>query len=66
MSSIVVHPKNKEELEFITRLLEQHGIELKVLSEEDKEDIGLSVLMKEVVDTSEKVTEDEVRYKLKN
>ncbi len=66
MSSIVVHPKNKKELEFITQLLKEHGIESKVLSEEDKEDIGLSVLMKEAEDTTERVTEDEVRYKLKN
>lgn len=65
MSSIVVHPKNKEEFEFITHLLKKHGIESKVLSKEDIEDIGLSLLMKET-DTLEKVSEDEVRYKLKN
>ena len=65
MSSIVVHPKNKEEFEFITHLLKKHGIESKILSEEEVEDIGLSLLMKEA-DISEKVSEDEVRYKLKN
>lgn len=65
MSSIVVHPKDKKELEFIAQLLKKLGIKSKVLSESDKEDIGLSLLMNEV-DVSEKVAEEEVLYKLKN
>ncbi|MGE0589303.1 MAG: hypothetical protein AB7O48_12070 [Cyclobacteriaceae bacterium] len=64
MSSIVVSPKNNDELKFLTQLLTKLGIDSKVLSDEDAEDIGLSILMKDVNlnDTSD---EAEIMRKLK-
>lgn len=64
MSSIVVSPKNSKELQFITDLLEKLGVESKVISDEEAEDLGLSLLMKEV-DRSELVSEEEILAKLK-
>tara|TARA_Y100001972_G_C7662015_1_gene334059 strand:+ start:2382 stop:2582 length:201 start_codon:yes stop_codon:yes gene_type:complete len=64
MSSIVVSPKSQKELQFISELLKKLGVRSKVLSDEELEDLGLSVMMKDV-DRSEVVTEDEVMKKLK-
>jgi len=63
MSSIVISPKNPEELQFISKLLKKLGVTSKVLSEEDTEDLGLSILMKDV-DRSELASEDEIMSKL--
>ena len=64
MSSIVVSPKSQKELQFITELLNKLGVRSKVLSDEVLEDLGLSVMMKDV-DRSEVVSEDEIMRKLK-
>ena len=64
MSSIVVNPKNPQELQFLSELLKKLGVDSKVLSDEDTEDLGLAVLMKDV-DRSDVVTEEEVMAKLK-
>lgn len=64
MSSIVVNPKSQKELQFISELLNKLGVRSKVLSDEELEDLGLSVMMKDV-DRSEVVTEDEIMKKLK-
>ena len=63
MSSIVINPKNEEELKFVSELLQKLGVASKVLSDEELEDLGLSVLMKDV-DRSEVVLEDEILSKL--
>lgn len=63
MSSIVIRPKNPEELKFISQLLKKLGVQSKVLSEEELEDIGLSILLKEV-DRKETVSEKTVLNKL--
>ncbi len=65
MSPIVISPKDKSEFEFVSNLLKKHGIESKVLKDEDSEDIGLSILMKEV-DRSDIASEEEVMNKLKD
>ena len=65
MSSIVISPKNHKELEFISKLLKKMGVNSKVLSDEDTEDLGLAVLMKDV-DRSELASEDEIMSKLKS
>jgi len=65
MSSIVISPKNKQELQFISKLLQRLGVNSKVLSNEDTEDLGLSLLMKEA-DRSDFATEDEIMSKLKS
>ncbi len=48
MNSIVINPKDFVELNFLKSLLEKLGVQPKVLSEEDIEDLGLSVLMKDI------------------
>ena len=63
MSSIVINPKSSKELKFISELLKKLGVKSKVLSDEDTEDLGLSLLMKDV-DRSDMVSEDEVMAKL--
>lgn len=64
MSSIVVNPKNPQELQFISELLQKLGVDAKVLSDEDSEDLGLAVLMRDV-DRSDVASEDEVMAKFK-
>jgi hypothetical protein len=64
MSSIVINPKSSKELKFIAELLQKLGVKSKVISDEDTEDLGLSLLMKDV-DRSDLVSEDEVMEKLK-
>ena len=64
MSSIVVNPKSQEELKFLSELLKKLGIDAKVLSDEDVEDLGLSILMKDV-DRNDLAKEEEVLAKLK-
>lgn len=64
MSSIVVNPKSEKELKFLAELLEKLGVEAKVLSDEDTEDLGLSILMKDV-DRNDLATEEEIMAKLK-
>jgi len=63
MESIVVNPKNKAEFDLLTALLDKMKIDAKVLSEEDKEDLGLALLMKEV-NRNEMVSRDEIFKKL--
>lgn len=59
MSTIVVHPKDKNEFLFITQLLEKLGIDVKILSNEDKKDRALSLMMAEV-DQEDRVSDEEV------
>ncbi|MBZ0246342.1 MAG: hypothetical protein K8H85_10370 [Cyclobacteriaceae bacterium] len=63
MSSIVVNPKSQQELQFLSELLKKLGVEAKVLSDEDTEDLGLAVLMKDV-DRSQIASEDDIMEKL--
>ena len=63
MDSIIVNPKNEKELKFITELLEKLGVSNKVLSVEEKEDLGLSFLMAEA-DRVEEAPREEVYKKL--
>jgi hypothetical protein len=64
MSSIVISPKSSQELKFISELLKKLGVKSKVISDEDTEDLGLSLLMKDV-DRSDIVTEDKIIAKLR-
>ncbi|MBO6794159.1 MAG: hypothetical protein JJ895_09615 [Balneolaceae bacterium] len=63
MESIIINPKNAEELNFINELLNKLGIQNKTVSSEILEDAGLSLLMREV-DRSDSVSEEEIRNKL--
>ncbi len=64
MSSIVVSPKSQQELQFLSELLKKLGVDLRVLSDEDSEDLGLAILLKDV-DRSDFVSEEEIMAKLK-
>jgi hypothetical protein len=63
MNTIIINPKDKKEFEFVSELLKKLGVDAKVLSDEQKEDLGLSVLMKDA-DRSEFTSEDEIMSKL--
>jgi hypothetical protein len=63
MSYIVINPKSSEELKFISELLKKLGVKSKVLSDEDSEDLGLALLMREA-DRTETVSEEEIMSKL--
>ncbi|WP_439583898.1 hypothetical protein [Dyadobacter bucti] len=64
MESIIVTPKNQEEFRLLTDLLAKMDISSKVLSEEEKEDTGLGILLQEA-DRNEKVSREEIMNKLK-
>ena len=64
MELVIITPRNKKELEFISSLLTKLGINSKKLNLEEKEDLGLALRMKEA-DRSKKVSEDIVMKKLK-
>ena len=63
MESIVITPKTKDEAKIITDLLNKMNISSSVITDEEKEDLGLLMMMKEV-DRGDKVTRDEVMKKL--
>ena len=63
MEALLVIAKNKTDLQFVTSLLKRMKIDLKALSNEDQEDLGLLKLMKQV-DRSEKVSREKVMSKL--
>ena len=65
MTSILITPKNETELNFIHELLKRMKISGKLLSIEDKEDLGLASLMKKV-DRAKKVSRATVMSKLKS
>ena len=66
MQTILIETKDATEYSLITALLEKMKIRMKVLnlSDEDKEDLGLLMMMQEV-DWSETVSTDSVMNKLR-
>lgn len=65
MSSIIISPKSEEEAQFILALLKRLQISAITLKEEEKEDWGLGLLMKET-DRSQKVSKSEMIEKRSN
>jgi hypothetical protein len=65
MKSLVISPKNASDLKLISEMLKKMGIPALELSDEEKEDIGLSMLMSEA-DRSKKVSKDTVMKNLKS
>lgn len=63
MDSIVINPRTKDEAKIVTELLERMNISSKVITDEEKEDMGLLMMMKEA-DRNEKVSREEVMKKL--
>lgn len=65
MKAVVIQPKDKSELEFISNLMKKLGIRSSVLQVEDIEDLGLAQLMKEA-DRTKKVSRETIMKKLKS
>lgn len=65
MQPIVVNPKTKSEMKFVSELLNKLGISSHVLTEDEMEDFGMSVLMKQA-DRNKKVSKEAVLKKLKS
>ena len=63
-NTLMISFENKEALVALQLLLKQLGIKSKLLSDEQMEDIGLAMMMKEV-DTSKTVSYEKVMKKLR-
>ena len=59
METLIVTVKDKNELQLVSDMLKKMRITAKKLSDDDREDIGLSKLMRQA-DRSEKVSRDQV------
>ena len=57
--ALLIRPKNAEESEFITRLVDRLGVKSHRLSEDDVLDLGLSMMMRKA-DKTKKVSEEAV------
>lgn len=64
MKAIVISPENMSDLQFISKLLKKLSIPAKVLSSEEMEDLGMSLLMNEA-DRTKKVSRDSIMKKLR-
>jgi hypothetical protein len=64
MSSLIISPRNSKELQFVRDLLDKMKIRNKLLTVEEKEDLGLSVLMSKV-DRNKKADRNTIMKKLK-
>lgn len=65
MQSYVLTPQNQAEQQQLAQFLTQSHIPAKVLTDEEKEDIGMLLLMSEV-DVNDTVSEEEVRKILRS
>lgn len=65
MESIVISPKTKDEAKLITDLLQKMNISSKIITDEEKEDMGLVMMMKET-DMDDLVPREEIMQKLKS
>ncbi len=63
MNSIIITPRNKSEEKLLADLFRKMGIGTKVLSAEEKEDMGLARLMAQA-DRKQKVSRDTIVKKL--
>ncbi|MEO5909624.1 MAG: hypothetical protein ABIP95_01995 [Pelobium sp.] len=59
MDAILLKPKDSEELKLIAELLAKMKVSSKILSEEDLENSGLGMMMKEV-DRNETVSREDI------
>jgi len=57
MESIIIHPKDQLEFELLKEVLIRMNVTANVISEEDQEDLGLAILMKEA-DRTQKVSKE--------
>jgi hypothetical protein len=65
MRPVVINPKSKAELKFVSDLLKKLNISSHILSEEEAEDLGMAILMSEA-DRSKKVSRNTIIQKLRS
>ena len=65
MSTVIIDTKDKGELRLVTDLMKRLGIGTKILSDREKEDLGLSLMMKEV-DRTKRVSRDTIMRNLRS
>ena len=63
MKALLVTPKNSNELKFVTDLLQKLGVSSLAVNQEELEDIGMSILMRQV-DKTKRVSRKEIMKKL--
>lgn len=63
MEAILITPQTKKELQFLKTLLQNLNVKSRIIEEEEKEDLGLALLMKDV-DRNEIVSRDSIMKKL--
>jgi hypothetical protein len=60
MESIIIHPKDQLEFDLLKEVLTRMNVTANVISEEDQEDLGLAILMKDA-DRTRKVSKDTIK-----
>ena len=65
MTTLLISPKSYNELKFIEDFLRKIGVASKELSSDEKEELGLSILMKQA-DRSRKVSRETIMKKLRS
>lgn len=63
MESIIISPRTQDEVRIIQELLDKMNISSTIITDEEKEDLGLLAMMKEV-DRNDKVSRDAIMKKL--
>ena len=63
METLIVTVKDKQEMQLVSDILKKMCINAKLLTKEDREDLGLSKLMKQA-NRSEKVSREQVMKSL--
>ena len=63
MESIIISPKTQDEVKLIQSLLDKMNISSTIITDEEKEDIGLLAMMKEA-DRDDRVSRDAIMKKL--
>ena len=64
MTSLIITPKTNSDLKLIETLLQKLGIASRSLTDEQREDAGLAILMKEA-DRTKKISREAIMKKLK-
>ena len=64
MTTLVITPKTTTERKMVEKLMHSLGIGIRSLTDEEKEDMGLALLLKQA-DRTKKVSRDSVMKKLK-
>jgi hypothetical protein len=64
MNAILIKPNTETDFELINSILKRLKVKAKIMKDEELEDLGLSILMKEA-DRSKKVSEESILRKLR-